>query len=153
MARTRQGHDGMRMPAWIRRWVYGTSIATAATGILWLLLHTFVRQEGEFGPEPYWAEPHLLSMHGAAAMLALWMLGLVWLPHVRRGWHQKRNRKMGVSLVAIALVLAISGWALYYVGGESVRPVLSVLHWAVGLVAVAWLPFHVWHGRRDVPGG
>lgn len=139
----------MRMPAWIRRWVYAVSIAVATTGVLWLLAHTFVVREGEFGPEPHWMEPHLLSTHGAAGMLALWVFGLVWLPHIRRGLHQKRNRRMGIALLATIIVLAASGWGLYYIGSEDWRPIVSVLHWALGLAAVGGLPLHVWRGRRS----
>lgn len=149
MTRARHAHDGMRMPAWIRRWVYATGIATAATGTLWLILHTFVRPEGQFGPEPHWIEPHLLSAHGATAMLALWVFGLIWLPHVRRGWHQSRNRRTGIAMVVIAIVLGASGWGLYYIGSENWRPWISVLHWALGFCAIGWLPLHIWRGRRS----
>lgn len=150
MRRGHTPHDGMRMPSWIRRWVYAAGATCLFTGVLWLLFHYFVRHEGEFGPEVHPLEHVWLTLHGGAAILVAWVLGLIWLAHVRRGWHGRRNRASGVTMACILVVLAASGWGLYYLGDEAWRATVSVSHWVLGLTGGVWLPIHIWRGRRRV---
>lgn len=149
MRREQQAHDGMRMPAWMRRWVYGAGLAALLSGLLWLLFEYFVRREGPFGLERHPLQHSWLVLHGAAALLMLWVFGLVWLAHVRRGWPRRRNRNSGAFMTASMTLLAASGWGLYYLGSEDWRPVLSLAHWLLGLAASLWLPIHIWRGRRS----
>jgi hypothetical protein len=148
MRRSSAAHDGLRMPHWMRRCVYVAGIACLASGVSWLLFHHFIRHEGSFGPEAHPLERVSLAVHGAAALAMAWAFGLVWLAHVRRGWHRGRNRKAGAVMVATLAVLGASGWGLYYFGDETWRAATSLLHWIVGLAASAWLPWHIWLGRR-----
>jgi hypothetical protein len=149
MRREHASHDGLRMPAWIRRWVYFAGGACSLTGVLWLLFHHFVRHEGEFGPQAHLLEPIWLTLHGGAALAMAWVFGLIWLAHVRRGWQRGRNRTSGATMTTSLLVLGLSGWGLYYLGDEAWREAASLLHWSLGLGATGWLPFHVWCGRRS----
>lgn len=148
MRRDHAAHDGMRMPIWIRRWVYASGIACLLTGVLWLLFHHFVRHEGEFGPEAHPLEHIWLTLHGGTAFLVAWVMGLIWLAHVRRGWQGKRNLASGLTMATLLFVLAASGWGLYYLGNESWRAVISATHWVLGLTGGVWLPIHIWRGRR-----
>lgn len=138
----------MRLPRWVRLFVYGSAAATWVTGVLWLVFHHYVRREGPFGPEASPLEHGWLALHGAAAFLILWALGLIWISHVRRGWSGLRNRWNGRTLTMALVVLAASGWGLYYLGDELWRERLSLLHWGLGLGLGLGLPFHVWSGRR-----
>ncbi|MES1240824.1 MAG: hypothetical protein ABUT39_04330 [Acidobacteriota bacterium] len=143
----------MRLPAWIRGWVYGSGAAALATGALWLVFHHFVRREGPFGPEAHPLEHHWLTLHGAAGYAVVWSLGLIWFLHVRRGWSATRNRLNGRALTVALIVLALTGLALYYLGDEIWRDRAAIAHWVLGFVAGVWLPLHVWSGRRTRPGG
>lgn len=142
--------DRFVLPRWVRWTVYGAGAACALSGTAWLLLHDFVQVEGAFGPEPHPLEHPSLVVHGVAAALMLWTFGLVWLAHVRRAWGRRVNRRSGGTLVVLLAWLGISGLGLYYLGDERWREVASVGHWVAGLLAAAWLPFHVWRGRNAV---
>jgi len=142
----------LRLPPWVIRWVYGTGLAALATGVLWLLFHHYVRREGPFGPEPHPLEHTWLTLHGAAGYAVVWSLGLIWILHVRRGWSGTRNRLNGRTLTILLAVLVLTGLGLYYLGDEIWRDRTAVAHWVLGLCAGAWLPFHIWSGRRSDRG-
>lgn len=148
MRREHTSHEGLRMPNWIRRWVYAAGLTSFLSGAAWLLFHHFVRRNGMFGPEAHPLEHVWLQLHGAAAIALAWVLGLIWLAHVRRGWQKRRNLGTGAPLLIGLLLLAATGWGLYYIGAEGWRDAISITHWTLGLTAGAWLPLHVWRGRR-----
>lgn len=116
------------------RWaLYGVGIGVWLSGGVWLLYHYFLVRPGEFGPETNPLEPWWLRVHGAFAFAALWFFGLLWAVHITKLWPHKRRRWSGGLLTAVFTVLIVSGYLLYYVGDERVRPVLSGIHWSVGL--------------------
>jgi hypothetical protein len=130
-----------------RQWVYWTAAALFASGALWLVFHHFLQSQGQFGPAPHPFEQWWLRLHGAAAMLALLVVGSLLPIHVRRGWHQHRNRPLGIALASVLLLLAVSGYALYYFGGEEARPWISVSHWGIGIASPLALVWHIARGR------
>jgi hypothetical protein len=129
-------------------WVYSSTALLFLTGALWLLFHYFVHVHGEFGARPHPLESWWLRLHGAAAMLVLIVLGSLLPIHVRRGWHHRKNIIAGCTLVTVASVLVLSGYALYYFGGEEARPWISALHWVLGLAAPLVLVWHIRLGRE-----
>ena len=131
-----------------RHWVYWIAGPLFLTGALWLAFHFFVQVDGQFGPAPHPLEHWWLRMHGAAAMAALVLVGSLLPIHVRRGWHQRRNLPLGVVLLSTVLLLTLSGYALYYFGGEEARPWISLFHWVIGLAAPVVIAWHVVSGRR-----
>jgi hypothetical protein len=68
--------------------------------------------------------------------------------HVRRGWALRRNRASGSAIVIALLALTGSGYALYYLVDDGTRPLVSVLHWGLGIAFVPALVVHVALGRR-----
>ena len=103
------------------------------SGGLWLLFHFFLTRQGEFGPQASPSEPWWLKLHGAFAFAAIWLFGLVWGVHIRVAWPSSRRRLSGGVLAAVLVWLVLSGYLLYYLGDDTVRSVVSVLHWAIGL--------------------
>jgi hypothetical protein len=146
-------HDDLRMPQWMRRWIYGVGLASALSGLVWLLLHNFFSVEGEFGPQPHPFERSAIVAHGAAAVAAAWVLGLIWMGHVRRGIAFGRKLPSGFGLVALVAFLMLSGWGLYYLGDESLRAWTATAHWVVGLGAVLLLLLHRKRHRAAPPEG
>ena len=142
----------MRLSTGHRQWIYWAAALLFGSGALWLICHYFVSVEGEFGPVPHPAESWALRVHGAAAMLTLVVAGSLIPIHVRRAWHQRRNLLPGTLLASVLLLLTISGYALYYFAGEQARPLISVLHWGVGLAAPALLLWHIASGRATLVG-
>jgi hypothetical protein len=67
------------------------------------------------------------------------------------GWRQRRNRRSGVTMLAIVATLALSGYGLYYAGDPRLRSWTSANYWVIGLSASAALLLHVMLGRRTRP--
>lgn len=117
-----------------RRWtLYIVGIGVWLSGGLWLIFHYFLVQQGEFGPINSPLEPWWLKLHGAFAFAAIWVFGLLWAVHITKLWTHKRRRWSGGILTGVFLVLIITGYLLYYVGDDRVRPFISTVHWVIGL--------------------
>jgi hypothetical protein len=143
--------DAVRLAPWHRRAVYVATVALVASGLLWLMLHFWMAVPGEFGETTHPLEPWMLRLHGAAAMAGLVLYGSLLPIHVQRAWSVGRNVALGIALSSLLLLLTVSGYLLYYAGGEDTRPVISALHWIVGLAVPALLVWHVVAGRRRPP--
>jgi hypothetical protein len=131
-----------------RAWLYSTIGLLTASGVAWLVGQHWLRVEGEFGPAPHPSAPWWLRLHGAAAMVFLVVLGTLLRDHVRAGWRLHRNRPSGAGLLGLCCWLTLSGYGLYYIGGETSRLWLSRLHWLPGLLWPGVLIVHIWLGRR-----
>lgn len=131
-----------------RSWLYTTVTFLTISGAAWLLGQYWLNVEGEFGAEPHPSAPWWLRLHGAAAMVFLVLLGTLLRDHVRVGWRAHRSRLTGSVLLGVCGWLAVTGYALYYVGGEALRLWLSRFHWLPGLIWPLVLIAHVWFGRR-----
>ncbi len=142
-----QPHD-IRLGRRLRRWFYLVFGLLFASGAGWLVLHAFAQSEGEFGPQPHPAEQWLLRLHGAAAMAALVIFGILLPLHVQHGWKANRNRVTGAVMLGILVVLVLSGYALYYAGNEHLRSLSILVHDAVGLAFPLILVWHIVRGRR-----
>ena len=80
-------------------------------------------------------------------MVAFIVYGSLLPVHVRRAWAIRRNIFLGITLLVIMLVLTISAYLLYYAGSEETRPVISAVHWIIGIVVAPLLAWHVISGR------
>lgn len=126
-----------------RRWsLYIIGMGVWLSGGLWLLFHYFVVRQGEFGPQVHPLEPWWLKIHGAFAFASIWIFGLMWGIHVTKAWPGKRRRWSGSTMVGVFAWLTLTGYLLYYVGDEKARPILSILHWGLGLACPV---FFLWH--------
>ena len=125
------------------RWtLYVIGIGVWFSGVLWLLFHYFFVEQGEFGPKVHPLEPVWLKVHGAFAFAAIWIFGILWGTHVTKAWPGMRRRWSGGILVGTFLWLVLSAYLLYYVGSESARSVVSILHWGIGLASPICFGFH-----------
>lgn len=128
--------------------VYLATAALVVSGAVWLVLHYFMAQPGQFGPMPHPVEPWMLRLHGAAAMAALIIYGSLLPIHIRRAWAVRRNVVLGIVVAACMLLLTITGYLLYYAGSEELRPLISAAHWIPGLAVPLLLVWHVLSGRK-----
>jgi hypothetical protein len=140
---------GPRLGPLSRRAVYGLCLLLLITGAAWLVLHTWLRVEGPFGPEHHPLEVWLMRLHGLLALPALSGLGVLLPMHVWPAWRPRRRRTSGLVLLAACAVLALGGWALYYVADEMARPWVSVSHWVLGLALPALVLAHIIGARRE----
>jgi hypothetical protein len=94
----------------------------------------------------------MLKLHGAAAMGALVLLGTLLPMHVKFAWRAGRNLRTGLSLLSVFLFLVLTGYGLYYFGGERLRYWTSAAHLWVGLALPLIMLVHVWRGKTTRPG-
>ena len=141
-----------RRPGKLARWqelsVYAGGSFLLATGLVWLVLDTWVRVPGEFGDEPHPAEHWALVLHGIAAYLFLICLGALVPVHVLSGWKVRRNRLTGATVLAVSAALAATGLGIYYASLDEGRFWVSTLHWGIGLLVLPFLAVHIVQGRR-----
>ncbi len=132
----------LRLPRTRRYTLYVISIGTFLTGLLWILYHYFMRTEGPFGFKSHPLEVWWLKAHGAFSFAAMWMFGVLWSVHILRGWNARWRRWSGGTVTGIALVLIITGYLLYYLESRDWREWTSVVHWVLGLIALAFFFIH-----------
>lgn len=138
----------MRLSQTHERWVYVIGGVLFLSGIGWLVAHYFFAPPAEFGETAAPSEPLWLRIHGAAAMASLIALGTLLPGHIALAWKFRQNLSSGFLMLGIAGVLILTGYGLYYAGGEETRPWISLIHWSVGLAAAVGLLLHVLLGKR-----
>jgi hypothetical protein len=139
--------DSLRLGTPLRRWLYAAGGTLFVSGICWLALDWWGQRQTEFGVEPNPAAPWVLRAHGAAAMLVLLVFGAMIPLHLRRGWRARANRRSGAIIAASCALLVLSGYGLYYAGGEQLRLVAVVAHDGLGCAVPLILFWHVRRGR------
>lgn len=132
----------MRLPGSLRGGFYAASVLVAASGVAWLAFHYS-------GGSSNAAARLALEIHGAAAMLFLFLAGALFWLHAPGAWSDQKNRISGSLVGATAVVLTLTAYLLYYAGGEALRNGASVIHWTLGIAAVPLLCVHVVLGRRS----
>lgn len=126
-----------------RRWqLYIIGIGVWLSGGLWLLFHYFLGKQGDFGPVENPLTPWWLRLHGAFAFASIGILGLLWGTHITVAWPSSQRRWSGGVLAGVFAVLIVTGYLLYYIGSDTVRPVISIVHWGIGLGSPAFLILH-----------
>jgi hypothetical protein len=136
------------MPNWLRRSLYSSLGLLWLSGLAWLVLHWFFTRAGEFGPAPHPWQPQILVIHGVLAVVATFLFGWIAGSHVGAGWRRGAQRISGVSLIALLIVLALTGLGSYYLTADGARSVNSVLHEVAGILAVVPALVHWASGRR-----
>ena len=141
-----------RLPRWQRLALYLSGAVLLLSGVAWLVLHYSLGAGAGGLPHPL--EAWSLRLHGLAAFGGLFVLGALAAAHVPQGWrlsHRRRwagQRLSGVSLCALAALLVLTGYLLFYFAPEAVRPALGWLHAAAGLAMAVLLPAHRRRARR-----
>ena len=136
--------DTIRLKPRLRAGFHAVFAVLFATGAAWWTLHTLIHAEGRDDGS---AEPILLKAHGAAAMIFLVILGVLFPVHIKRGWVARRNLSSGLVLIVVSIVLITTGYLLYYAGGESTREWVSRIHGWLGLAMPLVVGAHIWRGR------
>lgn len=121
--------------------LYSVSGALLATGAVWAWL------PGDGGEAWRNLKPWLLKVHGLCAMVFVLILGTLIAGHVPAGWRARKNLTNGVLFLASVGVLTLSGYFLYYIGGETQRLVVGRVHLWLGLAAPLLLLWHIRGGK------
>lgn len=141
-------HSSIRLSPRHEWAVYGVSALVFGTGAIWAAVHFFLSAPNEFGAASP-AESFLLKAHGAAAMATLVLLGTLLPTHMKFAWRAGRNLRSGLTLITVFGFIVLTGYGLYYVGGEQLRAWTSTAHLWVGLLLPVVLGVHVWRGKRS----
>jgi hypothetical protein len=99
------------------------------------------------------AKAWAMKIHGAAAMAVLVLIGMLLSGHVRFAWRARRNQVNGSVFLSVFAVLTVTGYGLYYAGGEMLREWTHWIHLLVGLALPILLLIHIFLGRRTRPSG
>jgi hypothetical protein len=130
----------------LRSWTIALLAALWLTGIVWIVLHYAFPGQSDFGPTPNTWEPATLRVHGVIAFFGVFLLGFLTARHVTETWRRPRNRASGIALVVAYAVLALSGYALYYVTLDSAHLVVAKIHEIVGVAGIFAALIH-WLGK------
>ena len=140
---------GLRLERWQRRAIYATVGVLSLSGLVWIAAHFFFRPVTQFGESISPLEPWSMKLHGAAAMGLFFLVGSILNGHIRRALRTGRNRVSGWLMVGLVALLTVTGYGLYYLAGETARPVWSLLHWIPGCALAGGLALHIFTGRRN----
>jgi hypothetical protein len=121
------------------------------SGVMWLVLDQFFESQGPFGTIPSPWRPPVLLAHGALAILSMYLLGWVTARHVIRLWPGRLRRLSGGALAALLVLLALSGFALFFVSDDRWQHFAAVAHEVLGL-GITVLAIQHWFvaRRRDI---
>jgi hypothetical protein len=108
----------------------------------------FANAPDEFGST---SKSLAMKIHGAAAMAILVLIGTLLIGHVKFAWRAGRNRTNGAFFFSAFGILILTGYGLYYAGGEKLRAWTSWIHIVVGLALPILLFAHVLLGQRTRP--
>lgn len=139
----------LRLGATRRTLLYLLVAMLFVSGAVWLYAHFWPILDANGLPLPI--EPWSMKCHGLAAMAILFLSGTMLYGHMLHGWHHRRNRATGIVAASTALLLALSGYGLYYFDGEALRGANEWLHWIVGFSLPLLLWLHIAIGRRRAP--
>jgi hypothetical protein len=116
------------------------------TGAAWLVAD----QMKEGARSELWqvTASYLLMIHGGAAMLTLMLFGALAPLHIARCWRAGKNRVTGTGMVTFNAILIVTSLGLYYAGSDALRPWMSRVHTAFGLVLPVLIVAHIVLGRR-----
>jgi hypothetical protein len=137
---------GVPLPRVLRATLYGVAALLWLSGAVWLVLHYVFPQSSPFGPLPNPWEAPLMRAHGLIAVCAVFLIGWMMAAHVTARWASERNRRSGLVLGGAALLLILSGYALYYTTG-SAHDAAAFAHEAIGVLSPIVAVAHWWRNR------
>jgi hypothetical protein len=137
----------MRLAASLRYSLYAAIAALFGSGAVWIA----TRYLESWSSDPQSWTALSMRVHGAAALAMLPLAGGAVALHVPSAWREAKNRASGLALGTALIIMTVTGYCLYYAGGESLRAAASVSHWVLGLAAPLFLAVHAWLGRKSGP--
>jgi cation transport ATPase len=137
--------DSIRLKRLQRYFLYAVLALLFLSGVAWTYWTYLAASPGDFETT---AKAWAMKIHGAAAMAVLVLIGTLISGHVRFAWRARRNRANGSVFLSAFAILTITGYGLYYAGGERLRAWMSWIHLGVGLALPILLLVHIFLGRR-----
>lgn len=120
------------------------------SGISWIITNNFFYTESDYGITPSPLEPVFLSAHGFIAPIFLIAFGALFPTHISKAYKANANLKNGLSLLAIIFILIITGYLLYYAGGDGIRRYSSLIHSVLGVIFIPLTYLHIQSGKKFI---
>src|SRR5437016_14206743 len=136
--------DSIRLKHLQRYFLYAVVALLFFSGVAWTYWNYLAVSPGDFETS---AKSWAMKIHGAGAMAVLVLIGMLLSGHVKFAWRARRNRANGSVFLSAFAVLTITGYGLYYAGGEKLRAWTSWVHLAVGMALPILLLIHIFLGR------
>jgi hypothetical protein len=140
--------DSIRLKRLHRYFLYAVLALLFLSGAAWAYWSYLVASPGDFEAG---AKSWTMKIHGAAAMAILVLVGIVLNGHVKFAWRAGRNRINGSMFIGAFALLTVTGYVLYYAGGEKLRAWTSWIHLSAGLILPILLLIHILLGKRTRP--
>ena len=141
----------LKIPWRFRAWLFAFIMLSWVTGVTFFILNQWLEIEGEFGPEKHPAQATFLKIHGGAAFLMMISYGYLLATHIPAGYRSRRQRVLGLGLVAAQGFLILTAYGLYYVGGADFHALIGYAHASVGFLFPFLLAAHIVTGKRRNP--
>jgi len=136
-----------RMPAGERFWLNLAFLLLWASGVVWLVLDLWFARAQEFGVTPHPWQPPLLLLHGLVSVPVLYLIGWMSARHATLKWKLQTRRASGLIFAAFLLVLAVSGFALFFLTQESLQRAAALAHEVAGVLFTGTILEHWFVGR------
>ena len=136
-------------PPWLRATIHSTFVALWSFGAAVVVLKHFFQTAAQFGPTVHPWQPTLLEIHGILAVPATYLFGWICADHVAPRWRYAGDRKSGLWVLGLVATLVLTGFAAFFLVGDSVRTANGTLHEILGLsLLVPWLAHATYASRR-----
>lgn len=120
----------------------------AVTGVVLAVFRFVVPSNDPFTAYPHPTWPFVIAAHVLTTPIFFLLVGSMWWPHVVRHWKNGERRTSGMLVLGTAVVVSLSGYALFYVGMGRWAQACRIVHTGTGLVATAVYSFHAVVGWR-----
>lgn len=136
-------------PGYFRNFVYLVIVTLTISGLAIIPSALEMRLE--------WNVPWALSgdsrvalhaLHAVASFLALFIIGALWVIHIRAGWKRRTNHRSGSTMLLLFAALFLSGIGLYYAGEEALGRLSVLAHLLTGLALPLGFAAHIVGVRR-----
>ncbi len=91
----------------------------------------------------------IAALHVVLAYVIASIAGALWHVHMRVGWRRGTNLRAGSALVIALVILAGSGVAVFYLGGDFALRCAAALHLLAGVCLLPVLVIHVVVGHTS----
>jgi FtsH-binding integral membrane protein len=130
------------MPARLRYSIYFAFGGLWLSGCGWLLLHQFFESPTEFGEARHPWEPAVLLIHGILSVATAYLFGWIMARHATEAWTLHKRRISGSLLTTLLVVLAISGFALFFLSDDAWQARSAQVHEVLGLLVTLFAVEH-----------
>lgn len=135
-----------------RKWLVAVGLLTLVSGLAWVGFH-WAEERWLAEAAARRIETIALRVHGFGAMLSLIALGSLLPRHIAHGVRGAANRRAGIVLLAAVVLLAVTGYLLYYSGDEGQRALASDAHIILGFAVPFAFALHYRYRKRSRSGG